>query len=122
MHLKNVTNLELPFPSDITFLRPDTSISGGLWVVLGSYGTRLKHIYAPVSDELVHYIETYSGIEYLRLYGTAYDSLAHRFHDSRKRAFSKLLEQRVLLVETLAWRASGSVTIYIALEICELRK
>ena len=47
---------------------------------------------------------------------------AHRFHDSRKRAFSKLLEQRILLVETIARRATGSVTIYIALKICELRE
>ncbi|KAE9401859.1 hypothetical protein BT96DRAFT_1017955 [Gymnopus androsaceus JB14] len=83
IHLKNLTTLELRFPSTRSFQSPPfTTLGGGLWAVLGHYRTRLKHLYAPVTPELVDYLQTYSGIEYLRLYGAADDVLSHRFHDN----------------------------------------
>lgn len=82
IHLRNLTYLELRFPAEASFPSnpPSAAINGGLWGVLGHHGVRLKHLYAPVSSELIDYIQTYSGIEYLRLYGIADDALARRFH------------------------------------------
>ncbi|KAE9396209.1 hypothetical protein BT96DRAFT_118007 [Gymnopus androsaceus JB14] len=83
IHLKHLTTLEFPLPGSgkafvsIAF----TMISKGLWDVLGHHEIRLKHLYAPVTGELVDYLVSYSGIEYLRLYGPVDDSLAHRFHE-----------------------------------------
>lgn len=59
----------------------------GLWTVLAYHGIKLKHIDAPVTAELIDYLQTYSGVEYLRLWsefgnvGLNNDGgLASRFH------------------------------------------
>ncbi|KAE9396220.1 hypothetical protein BT96DRAFT_1021489 [Gymnopus androsaceus JB14] len=70
IHLKNLTTFGITLPFTIIFPVRVTSFRWRIMgcSVLGHHGARLKHLYAPVTAELVDYIETYSGIEYLRLY------------------------------------------------------
>ncbi|KAE9389890.1 hypothetical protein BT96DRAFT_365238 [Gymnopus androsaceus JB14] len=79
IHLKNLKNLDVvsplgPWPVTLT-------MNDGVWAVLGHYRVKLKHIYAPVTAELIDYLQTYSGVENLRLYGTVDAGLAQRLDD-----------------------------------------
>ncbi|KAE9403823.1 hypothetical protein BT96DRAFT_1016674 [Gymnopus androsaceus JB14] len=80
IRLKNLTNLNITslLGPALYWVWPHT-MNEGLWAVLGHYRIKLKHIYAPVTAELIDYLQTYSGVESLRLYGTADGVLAQRF-------------------------------------------
>ncbi|KAE9403825.1 hypothetical protein BT96DRAFT_973460 [Gymnopus androsaceus JB14] len=84
IHLKNLTNLDINSPLGPSVYWPPalTNNDEGLWAILGHYRIKLRHIHAPVTAELIDYLQTYSGVENLRLYGTVVDEvLVHRFRD-----------------------------------------